>query len=153
VLDDDAEPKGGFGTSRRLVERHGLDPDELRIVQMDQAKARRMRSDQTFGSRVVASEVAAHLLSTSEKYKAVYLDMCGTWTRQLRPALEALLNGKAIEPNTEFVLGVTWCARDASGATSDDSELELLRILGERMHKRIRGSSFGVMRTGFYRVD
>ena len=76
--------------------------------------------------------------------------MCGTWGSQLKPAIEALFNGDAISRKREFVLGVTWCARDPSGGTADEAELELRRLLASRMHKTIRESSFGRMRTGFY---
>ena len=50
VLDDDNEPVGGFGTSRRLHERFGVPPEALRIVQYDPAKAERMQADGVFGS-------------------------------------------------------------------------------------------------------
>jgi hypothetical protein len=155
VLDDDAEPKGGFGTSRRLADCHGVKPEELRIVQMDKAKANRMRSDPVFGSRVVESDVVSHLKSTREKYKAVYLDLCGTWGRQLRPALEALLDGDSVKLGTEFMLGVTWCTRDASGETADEAELMLFRLLSKngRRLRKLGESSFKTMRTRFFLVD
>ena len=71
VLDDDTEPEGGFGTSRRLVDFHGIARNELRIVQSDSRKARRMKSDKMFGVRVVEGDVASHLATTCETYKAV----------------------------------------------------------------------------------
>ena len=74
VLDDNANP--AFGTSRRLVEHHGIDVSQLRIVQCETDKANEMKAHDTFGSRVVEDDVTGHLKNkqhADEYYDGVYL--------------------------------------------------------------------------------
>lgn len=156
VLDDDAEPAGGFGTSKRLLQ-HRIPPEDLCVVQRDEGKARRMAEHPELGPRVVHADVARHLGSTSDEYRAAYLDLCGSWSCTLRPALEALFGGGGARVAAgPFVLGVTWCMRDPEGSTLYESVAELSSILlnsSGRSVKTIGTSAYtkgSRMCTGFY---
>jgi hypothetical protein len=134
-------------------------PEQLRIVQRDAEKAAAMQCDPTFGTRVVQGAVQDYLTDETSaeftadgRYAGLYLDMCGTVSAQLLPALEALLGRMSQRGGGPCVLGVTWCARDPMGNTSEESECRLQRLLmqgGGTVCLAAEGE-FGNMRTRFY---
>ena len=140
VLDDNANP--AFGTSQLLVEHHGLKVSQLRIVQCETDKANEMKAHRKFGSLVVEGYVQDHLKDeqyADEFYDGVYLDLCGSWDKQLKPALEALMfKCKKASVSMSFVLGVTWCTRNPYGQTTDASVAELYRLLSEQASVLVR---------------
>ena len=161
VLDDDTHPP--FGTSRRLVEHHGVDPTQLCIVQADPTKAAAMKSDQQFGPQVVQDYVHLYLQkgehttpATHTHYAGMYLDLCGSWTGQLEPALQAVLEvlrTTPTQPHQPFILGVTWCTRDAYGQPETVTLTELQQLLMQSYPTQcIRHSLYGTMRTHFYKI-
>ena len=161
VLDDDAQP--AFGTSRHLLATGAVQhPAQLRIVQWDAHKAANMRSlDATLGPRVVTGAVQAYLSAEPPHparqddgaYAGLYLDVCGTIDAQLLPALDGLLTHPAQRTaGWPVVLGVTWCARDPHGHTSEANECRLQALLMRHGSATvITESAFGAMRTRFYR--
>lgn len=164
VLDDDTHPP--FGTSRRLVEHHGVDATQLCIVQADPTKAAVMQSDPQFGPQVVHDYVHLYLKKgqphtppTHTHYAGMYLDLCGSWSGQLEPALKAVMEVLRTAPsqhghaNKPFILGVTWCTRDAYGHPETAALAELQQLLMVSYPTQcIRCSPYGTMRTHFYKI-
>ena len=159
VLDDDEYP--AFGTSRRLVEKYGILVSRLCIVQADWDKVRAMRADKVYGAQVVHGYVQDYLRQQGPekvRYAGVYLDLCGTWIGQLKPALEALLDQLPRHPegselSSSLILGVTWCTRSAHGQTGVEVDAEMFLLLSRTVHqKMLRNSLFGSMRTRFFKI-
>ena len=160
VLDDDTHPP--FGTSRRLVEHHGVDATQLCIVQADPTKAAAMQSDPQFGPQVVHDYVQSYLKRghtppTHTHYAGMYLDLCGSWSGQLEPALKAVMEVLRTAPsqhghaNKPFILGVTWCTRDVVVETTALAELQQL-LMQSYPTQCIRHSQYDTMRTHFYKI-
>jgi hypothetical protein len=156
VLDDDNEPAGGgFGSSRCLHERFGVPVEALRIVQNDGAKAERMQAGGVYGPRVVHGSVQEHLQASGERYRALYLDLCGTWNSQLGPSLDALFGQADALPadGSPLLLGVTWGTREPSGLTEEESVSALYSTLMQHASvTELRVSKFRGMRTRFYEL-
>ena len=155
VLDDNNEPAGGFGTSRCLHEQFEVPVEALRIVQYDAAKAKRMQANSVYGSRVFHNCVKDHLRTSDDRYRALYLDLCGTWSVQLRPSLEALFARRDALPadGSPLLLGVTWCTRESSGLRENECAHDLVSmLLSHASVTQICVSKFGQMRTHFYEL-
>jgi hypothetical protein len=109
-----------------------------------------------FGSQVVHASVQDYLREGDERYAGMYLDLCGTWEAQLRPALEALFaRPDALPPPgaPPFVLGVTWGTRNPYGQTEDAAAAALQSLL--MRHARVTlldASECEGMRTSFYEL-
>ena len=126
-------------------------------MQHDAVKAQRMRDNTTFGRQGVHGSVQQHLRATDERYRAAYLDLCGTWRTQLGPALEALFSRPAALPadGSPLLLGVTWGTRESgvSGLTEAEAERELHHTLMQHAAvTQLRVSQFKGMRTRFYEL-
>ena len=113
VLDDDTVPKGGLGTSNYLCDHFGVDPKNLHIPQCNLEKSETMKLDVKFGKCVHHNTVVDYLKKNpSQRFGGIYLDLCGTYTGQLKPALEEFFRGDRIPPEG-IVLAMTWTHRDA----------------------------------------
>jgi len=108
VLDDDANPP--FGTSNYLCDHFGVNPDHLHIPQNNLEKAERMKHDEKFG-KCVHHNTVEYLENTDVQFGGMYLDLCGTYTGQLKPALEEFFRRDRIHPEG-IVLAMTWTHRD-----------------------------------------
>ena len=131
-------------------------PEQLRIVQWDEEKAARMRNDAkhpALGQRVVCADVGEYLASAEREpyFRGVYLDVCGTAITHLLPAIKALITHPAQKQAGPCVIGVTWCTRDPSGHTSDESKNSIAGLCVDHGKLgRIKHSKFEHMRTSFY---
>ena len=155
VLDDNKKP--AFGTSLRLVREKWIQPEQLRIVQCCDEKAADMQKHEVFGPRVVHAAVQDYLEQGDERFAGAYLDLCGTWDKQLRPALEALFaRPQALPPHGSppFVLGVTWITRDAQSQTENEVKIALNDLLQHHAVVKRLGPvrECAGMRTAFYKL-
>lgn len=99
--------------------------------------------------------VQEHLQTSDERYRALYLDLCGTWNSQLGPSLDALFAQPDALPadGSPLLLGVAWGTREPSGLTEEESVVALYSMLMQHASvTEVCVSKFKGMRTRFYEL-
>ena len=111
-----------------------MDPKNLHIPQYDPKKSERMKLDGKFGERVFHASVTEYLSTNPTlRFGGIYLDLCGSYTGQLKPALEEFFRKDRIHPEG-IVFAMTWTHRDVESKLFE-TIFELLDLFRRQAHR------------------